>query len=83
MTPAPRPAGYGARAGLTCFLTIQACLRAALPDPAFFPGTVLRGVRPGVVGVEAHAPAASEDSVVALDQLGEASHVEASRGRVV
>src|SRR5262249_22726796 len=49
----------------------QRSMRAAFPDAALLPGTVLRSVRPGQLGVEAHAPASSKDPVVAFDQLRE------------
>jgi SAM-dependent methyltransferase len=47
----------------------------ALPDPLFLRSTFLRHtlphiVGPGLSGVEAHAPAAAEDAVVALNQRG-------------
>ena len=45
--------------------------RAAFPDPALLPGTVVRRVRPRHPGVEAHAPAAAKDAVVPLHQRGE------------
>src|SRR5215469_15070092 len=46
-------------------------MRAAFLDPAFLCGTIVRRACPGRLGVVAHAPAAAEDPVVALDEFGE------------
>src|ERR1700680_3682698 len=46
-------------------------MRAAFSDPALLSCTIVRRVRPGILGVIAHAPAAAENPVVALDELGE------------
>src|SRR5215472_3128901 len=49
----------------------QRRVRAVRPDPALLPGTVLRRVCMGQLAMEAHAPATSEDPVVALHHLCE------------
>src|SRR6516164_27771 len=46
-------------------------MRPAFPHPALLGRAVVLWVRPGVIVVEAHAPAAAKDAVVALHQRGE------------
>jgi len=53
-------------------------VRAGFVDAAFLCCTIVRRARPGRLGVVAHAPAAAEDPVVTLDELGE----RGPRGRV-
>lgn len=56
---------------------------AARADPALLPGTVLRRVRPGHLGVAGHAPASAVNPVVALGELANAAHADPSSGRIV
>src|ERR1700722_17763059 len=46
-------------------------MRTAFPDPALLSCTILRRVCPGQLTVVADAPAAAENPVVALSELGE------------
>src|SRR5262249_28822664 len=49
----------------------QGGMRPAFPHPALLGGAVVLWVRPGVIVMEAHAPAAAKDAVVARHQRGE------------
>jgi hypothetical protein len=46
-------------------------MRPAFPYPALLGGAVVLWVRAGIIVMEAHAPAAAEDAIVALHQRGE------------
>src|SRR6516165_2343702 len=46
-------------------------MRPPFPHPALLGGAVVLWVRSGVIVVEAHAPAAAKDAVVAFHQRGE------------
>src|SRR5215475_11816252 len=46
-------------------------MRPAFSHPALLGGAVVLRVRSGVIVMEAHAPAAAKDAVVALHQRGE------------
>src|SRR5215475_172476 len=46
-------------------------MRPAFSHPALLGGAVVLWVRSGVIVMEAHAPAAAKDAVVALHQRGE------------
>src|SRR5262249_10761106 len=46
-------------------------MRPAFPHPALLGRTVLLWVRSGVIYIDAHAPAAAKDAVVALHQRAE------------
>src|SRR6516165_11474566 len=46
-------------------------MRPPFPHPALLGGSVVLWVRSGVIVMEAHAPAAAKDAVVALHQRGE------------